>query len=186
ADADIIEYRPYELAGYKFDGMDKYYISWIIQDVDKERIQFVEYLVDGIIDLFYYNDSRGDHYLIQKNDRSLVELTNESEVKKNLETGKWYKVETNEHVGLLKIAMSDAPELFDKINKAQLSYKSLVRIAEDYHNLKCDTACLVYEKGRDRLIWNFAVLGGINLSRLDFFHTPVNYRDGFGFSPGSL
>jgi hypothetical protein len=42
-----------------------------------ERMLFLEYLIHGKIDIFYYCDESGEHYLADKGNTCLVLLTNE-------------------------------------------------------------------------------------------------------------
>ena len=58
---EITIFQPNDIFGYKFnDG--RYYISKKLENGNLEKSVFLEYLVKGVIDLYYYPSNEGDKY----------------------------------------------------------------------------------------------------------------------------
>ncbi len=162
-----ITYEPNELKAYRFID-SKYYVSKNILIKDKTTQVFVEYLVDGIVDLFCYRDNQGDHYYLEMIDGRLLVLTIEKE-KVFINDEGWFIKTTNKHIGLLKATFADCPEIQPELNDAELSCKSLIKITSDYHNYVCkDSICLVYQKKIPYARIKFAPYIGYGVSKLRF------------------
>lgn len=175
------EYKPFDIKAYKFDN-GKYFISKNIQQKDTQTTSalFVEYLVDGIVDLYSYADLEGVHYLISKPDSSLIELTNNETIK--YYGNKKLLTKSNAHIGLLKAAFNDCLELHKEINNASLTHKSLISITKSYHEYKCsDKECIIYEKKASRVELKFAPYIAINYSKLKIEEKPQSSN--FEFDP---
>ena len=136
-----ISYAPGDIQAYRFiDG--KYYVSRQIND----KSLFLEYLINGKISIYYYRDSDGDHYYIQKDSGELTELEYRSG--DQYLDGELYSTHSNKHNGILFYYMADVPELKDEISRIDApDHRSLIHLAEDYHNKVCeDESCIIYEK----------------------------------------
>ena len=170
----VQEFTPQTIKGYRFiDG--KYYVSRSIKANDKEVQLFLEYLVNGISDLYFYADITQNHYFIEKSDGQLIELTNE--IRTISVEGKDYIRDTKNFVGLLKYAFGDCPQIFPLINKAKFENKSLIDITKRYHDIKCDgEKCIIYEKQLLVMRYRFAPFISMNNSFLKFTDIAV-YED---------
>jgi hypothetical protein len=140
-----VEYNPQEIKGYRFID-SKFYISKTISIKDKESQVFLEYLLNGIVDLFSYKNMDGLYFFMQKEGGPLVEI-NEPEVVTYV-NGNVSTVRTDKkYIGRLKYTFSDAPEMAGEIEKVTPDRKSLIRISKKYHEQVCkDDQCIVYEK----------------------------------------
>lgn len=142
-----VKYAPGKIKAYRYTD-SKYYISKIVKTKDDEKQVFVEYLVNGIADLFYYRDMQvnGNHYFIETEHGELFELKNEKDTIFIEGKGKFLR-ETNRHIGLLKVAFADCMEIQPQIDKIELNHKSLINIAKNYHDYVCEEdKCIIYEK----------------------------------------
>lgn len=142
-EAKAVKYTPDELIGFRFaDG--RYFVAHQLPD-SNERV-FLEYLVDGMADVYYFHNRQGDHYFIKKPGEALTEL--EQENRSVVIDGERYLREDKHYVQVLRYLLSDAPALQTKINATNLSHKSLITLAKAYHEQTCTTgeACIVYEK----------------------------------------
>ena len=134
-------YFPDDLYAFQFiDG--KYYIS---KEVGIKRV-FLEYLVKGIVSIYYTRDEEGDHYYLDKAGEVLTELPYTEKVK-HIEN-KDVLYESNKHMGILYYYMQDAPDFQSRIKAIRIpDHNSLIKLAEDYHNTVCnDEECIIYEK----------------------------------------
>ncbi len=152
------EYHPGEIFGYRFiEG--KYYVSRDISSDGAKEIVFLEFLIDGTVDVFYLKNQNGESYYLD--DGSGLTLL-KNEVKHLYIDGKKYSRESKEYIGMLKMAFDDNQEIINKTNNVSLSHNSLIKIAHDYHMAQCpDQQCLIYEKkpARTRFKWGLLALG---------------------------
>ena len=170
-------YMPYDIRGYRFlEG--KYYVSKKVKTKIEDKTVFVEFLVNGIVDLFYFCDQEGDHYLIETKDEELYELTNEQK-RLNVGYSGVLQRNTNRYIGLLKVAFADCQEVQNQIENVSFSHNSLINITKDYHKYVCkDEECIVYEKQAHTVRFNFAPIVGMQFSNLKFERTaPHKYID---------
>ena len=140
----VKEFLPFSIKGYRFN-VSKYYVSKKFISNYIEVPIFFEFLVDGIADLYYYNDGIDPHYFIEKAGGELFELTNDK--KKVQIEGTEYIEDSKKYIGLLTFAFSDCQQIFPLINKAKLDDKSLIEITKKYHENVCNgEKCIIYEK----------------------------------------
>jgi hypothetical protein len=166
------EFKPGQIISYRFtDG--KYFVSKMIKDSLGQHSVFLEYLVHGMADLYYYKSDLSDRFFIQKSSDTLVELSNDEKLVKI--NGSEYFKKTNQYIGALKIYFYDCGKLQDEINQIPFNTRGLLRIAQDYHNLVCDTGkCIVYKK-KMVLKFRFAPIVRYNYSSAYFSHTTLMY-----------
>jgi len=177
----VKEFLPFSIKGYRFDD-GKFYISKNVKSNGKEIQLFLEFLVNGISDLYYYSDGKNLYYFIEKSDGQLFELTNEE--KKYGEDGSEYTRQSNRYIGLLKYTFADCPQIFPLINKARLEDKSLIEITKKYHDYVCDDQmCIIYEKQLPVIKVTFGSFVSMNSSFLKFNNSP-NY-DAINFKVAS-
>jgi len=177
------EYLPGKIKGYRFLE-SKYYVSKNILVEGVKKDLFLEFLVNGIANLYYYREFNDNpHYFIEKRDGQLFELKNtEGLIEKNFVH---YSHEKKEYIGLLKYAFADCPQLFETIDNTTLDTKSLVNITKKYHNYVCnDEKCIIYEKRLPVIKLRFAPylsmnatsFNFINSNHLNYYYQEVKYQ----------
>ena len=176
--SDPIRYKPGEIESYRFIE-SKFYISKTIKIKKEEKQIFVEYLVNGIADLFYYRDIDSYHYLLETSNGQLLELTNEEKTIYVEGKGEARR-KTNKYIGLLKATFSDCMEMQSEIEKAELNHKSLINITKKYHDYVCEgEKCIIYEKKKVKVKFKVAPIIGINICNLSF--NPDYFFSSFDF-----
>lgn len=134
-------YKPGSILAYRFIN-GKYYISKIL---DQSDTLFVEYLLNGVADLFYYRDFAGPHYLIEK-DHKLIILSSHEDVLYDEDKNSLTK-NSNKRTGMLNYLFSDCREIQPEIEDVNLDHSSLIKLTKDYHQYVCkDESCIIYEK----------------------------------------
>jgi hypothetical protein len=166
-------FYPRDIFGYRFvDG--KYFIS---KEVNGKKA-FLEYLINGIVSIYYLKDDMGDHYFLDKNGSDIVEIPPyKEEIKYN--DGIPYMVKSAAHIPFLYFYMQDAPGLRSDIeNLKKPDHGSLIKLAKDYHNLVClNSSCIIYEKKMPLVRLDIELSGGIIKYTSDdvndkyYFHT---------------
>lgn len=141
-DGDTIkEYSPNDIKAFRFIE-SKYYVSKEIN----ATIFFLEYLIKGKVNIYYMRDNEGDHYYLDKEDVSLIEIPYEEGIKYVDDKPVYF--ETKKHIGLLNYYMQDAPEFQSRIQTIKKpDHQNLIKLAEEYHNAVCEgEKCIIYEK----------------------------------------
>jgi hypothetical protein len=150
----FVKYKPFEIQGYRFtDG--KFYVSKTISlrtfdeanvsEATETKDVFLEYLLNGIVNLFYYKDAVVVRYFIEDKDGKIYELSNDEKLVDF--GGQYYKKESKEYIGILKIAFQDSKEVQSQINTVDFESQSLIKVTKNYHKSVCDDEkCIIYEK----------------------------------------
>ncbi len=181
-DSEETVFYPGDIKGYRFDE-GKYYISQRLDslNVDSSNTDktFIEFLFDGIVDVFYYQDFT-DHYYIRKDGNKLKELKNDKrrvssttpitasisqhEMELNPIS---YEKESKEYIGILKVYFQNSPETIKKTDYVSFNVNSLLDISEDYHKAVCpDVECINYVKKKTDIIFKFGPVAGISYSKI--------------------
>jgi hypothetical protein len=139
-----IIYKPEDIKGFKFfEG--KFYISKTVTTLNPPKKLFIEYLINGIVDIYHYTDGFKSYYLLSDDEGNLHELTNEE--KKIYGEYKTYAYDNNAYIGILNYVLRDGTKIKSKIPNTQLTHKSLINLAKNYHEEVCkDGECIIYEK----------------------------------------
>lgn len=124
-------YAPNDLIGYRFKE-GRHFVS---KEVDS-TMKFLEYLVEGRVNIYYMRDEVSDHYFIDKEGMPLSEIKYEKGTR--LQNGMVMEYESTSHIGLLNYYMSDAPGFFPKIEAIKKpERKNLIALAKAYHAAVC-------------------------------------------------
>jgi hypothetical protein len=198
--------NPLQIKGYKIEN-SKFYISREITSNNKQQHVFLEYLLDGIVDLFYLKELIGEYFFIEK-EGVLYELSNEEKV---VLVGNYnYFIKSNQYKGILITLFQDSPETTNEIKNTDFGYKQLIALTKDYHNYVCeDQECIDYTKStKTRIVvepnagtsfswmgystsedyaFNLSPYGGINIRFMPFrSHYAWNFATGLNFSPNDI
>lgn len=127
-------FAPGTISGYRIIN-DRYFVSMNIPTINGSRVLFLDFLLDGILDLYYFRDSFGDNYCIEDANGRIFTLSDMDKVKEGRdennsgETGDNFK-------SILKILMNDMPGIDARLQDAVLSHWYLTNLLRDYHNFK--------------------------------------------------
>ncbi|MFR9164936.1 MAG: hypothetical protein ACLVKO_01445 [Dysgonomonas sp.] len=153
----ISEYTPDDISSFQIDE-GKYYVSREI----KEKKVFLEFLIQGMLNVYFLRDESGAHYYIENQKDGLRELAYNESIMTN-ENGKSYFYHSDRHIKLLEHYMEDAPDLRKNIEQIkEPSKKNLVEIAEKYHYEVCGEGekCTIY-KSKSKVAISLEGLAGI-------------------------
>lgn len=179
--SQTLQYLPGEITGYRFN-KGKYYIS---KEVVKDSITkhfFMEYLLNGEMDIYFYQDREGgNNYFVSKDSIPLQELVYTENIREVDGKNMQYKSKTHQHI--LYAMTNDDPALQQKISSiSKPTHRSLISVGEAYHDHICDDgACINYTKDVPReLILNLS--GGANVALNDFVEHPSQVYPSLGFN----
>jgi hypothetical protein len=161
-------YSPSDIKAYRFLN-SKYYVSREVTiDSIKQRV-FLEYLVDGIIKLYYLKDLQKEYYFLEK-DNQLIPISNETSVltvKESAHNGDSVEVKYSktsyQYRRILAYLFKDSPTAAKEIANVQFNYRSLIGVTVDYHNDVCkDRKCIDFTKSTKQDIFLEPYAGLIN------------------------
>lgn len=139
-----VTYSALDLKTYRLTMLNKQYFSKEIVFQKEKKTVFLEILVDGIVDLYSYNNGSTKTYYLEK-ENEILELDN-SKVEIVKDEGKYSK-KSNKYKNTLTYLFRNNPEIFENIKSTNYDDKSLSAITSNYHNLVCkEYACVVYTK----------------------------------------
>lgn len=162
-DSESKIYQPGEIVGYRYlDG--KYYVSKEIStDSISKKVVFLEFLIKGMTNVYYYVDDE-EHYYIEKSPDGLTELTQ----KEKVYDGTSYIIPSRSK-GKLIYMMQDCPGINNEIQKTRLTHKSLIKLTKNYHDKVCTSErCVIYEKGNISAKVKFGLLLGFSENMYNF------------------
>ncbi|MFC2104407.1 hypothetical protein ACFLS4_03530 [Bacteroidota bacterium] len=183
---ESVTYLPGEIIAYRFiDG--KYYISAFMPELEKDV--FLEYLIDAIVDIYYYKELKNGYYFVNKQDSTLYRLIDDKKtvetegvyVFSGIKTAKAeYAIKSNEYIGVLRYLFSDSKITMNKVGNVDLNHRSLIKIASDYHNEICSTEdCIVFEKQLPPVRFDFDIVVYSSYTGMEISHS-LDY-EGFDY-----
>jgi len=149
-------FLPGDILEYRFINEGKYYVSHeVIIDSIPRRV-FLEYLVDGVMNLYFYRDAKThqDYYFFED------------------ESGQVTSIEKNQHyIGALTYLFRDYPTIRKKLSKDSYSvaYRrgNMVELAKEYHKETCSPGqeCIVFTNDykRQYLEFKFSAYAGFQI-----------------------
>jgi len=145
-DKDTVQvFSPAQIYGYRFTN-SKYYVSRNLKTKAGIKTLFLEYLVEGVVDLYYYRDQNNDHYLVEKHDLPITEISFPKEIIQ--ENGKEYERNVMINRNVLKFYLQDCPEMYGEIDAlVGTHHKRLIQLVKKYHDIQCPgDVCIIYQK----------------------------------------
>ena len=168
--ADMV-YYPGDIAGYRFSEEGKFYVSRTVTIDDKLYKLFLEYLVEGMMNLYYCEIDDQEYYFFER-DGKMTEITKKPDM---IENG--YIVPDNKYKNFLNYYFRDYPTIISTTGKVDFNQKSFINVAKRYHAATCTTgeSCIVFENehpDKDYSLLKVSVYGGLEFnaySMLDFW-----------------
>jgi hypothetical protein len=185
--SDILKtFAPADIKAYRIED-SKYYISKVIVIDSVEQKVFLEYLVKGIVSLYYLKGFQNDYYFLEK-DSKMIPISNEGKtitVKKKGSMGEYeehYFEYSNQYKHVLTYLFQDSPGTSQKIPTAQFEHKSLIGLTLDYHRAIChDNNCIDFTKSTKRSVYFEPYIGMVDSwMGLATSSTTVNQSKVFG------
>ncbi len=136
-------YTPQDIIAWRINN-DRYYVTRTISVGGDQKELFLEYLIEGEANIYYYRDLLGDHFLIEKPGYPLNEVVYKEEeiVVDHVNRLK----ESTRHIGLLQTYLGDCPEIFPQIESLKKpDHDNMIALAREYHQMVCNNdSCIIY------------------------------------------
>ena len=188
-----ITYLPGEIYGYRFDLEGKFYVSREITINDTQRTVFLEYLLQGIMNLYYYIDilTSGQemaYYFFENEAGIMTPVTKKPDqyITDDTRRGHTLKHEDFRYTGLIKALFTDQEPISKKADKLKFNPQAMIQVAKEYHALVCTTGeeCIVFETKEDKAYYQlkYAVYGGVHLLSEEYPGTIIAPAIGVGLN----
>ncbi|MBB3700107.1 hypothetical protein KMW28_14950 [Flammeovirga yaeyamensis] len=151
-DGQTLNYSPSEIKGYLFNDGAHYISKSIPVNDDEYEQRFVEYLVEGVKNLYVIRHKGAFKYYIDYDENKLLQLHyGKKEVK--IEDVKYFQKDRRMNTALLMYFEDASDNVKKKIEYLENpSTSSLTNITEQYHNESCgENSCVVYRKDKGKL-----------------------------------
>lgn len=172
-ESEVVTYSPDELLSYRFvDG--KYFKAKAL--VSDNQKYFLEFLINGVVDVYYLRSKSNERYFIEDQEGLLIELEDNERLVVDQNNNSYLKRD-KKYIGILKAVFKDDQASIGVVDDLSLSHKSLVKVAKNYHYATCSTYdCIVYEKKETTAKVSFGVQIGIGALSLDQTGVLLDYH----------
>lgn len=165
---DFERYLPGEIYAYRFLNGGKFYVSREVELNGQSRHVFLEYLVNGIVSLYYLDDEAGEYYFwenTENGDFKTVFLARTYSAYATVPEEGQREQRLRQLYPAYEI-LRKSPKVVDKLWKSDVNKKTLTRLTVEYHEEVCTSpqACVQYEykQNTSRLKLAFHVSAGMD------------------------
>lgn len=167
-------YYPGDIAGYKFSDEGKYYVTREVTIDSIPQKFFLEYLVQGMMDLYYLRSDGKVYYLFDK-DGDLIEITKKEDF---IDVNSLRLIKDVKYKNTLKRYFKDYPTITNRLSNIDFKQKSFINIAKLYHDETCSTGeeCIIFENqhpDKNPSVLQLTVFGGLQWGT----YTLINDKD---------
>lgn len=164
----VTTYLPGEIFGYRFYKEGKFYITKEITINELQHTVFIEYLLQGMMNLFYYIDnSKMNYYFFENEECIITPVTKKPDEYIKVEDSRAKVLKDNRYMGVIGYLFKDQETISKQANKLKFNQKSMINIAKEYHDLVCTTGeeCITFETKEDKEynLLKYSVYGGVQL-----------------------
>jgi len=169
---------PKDINGYRFSNDGLYYKSKEIELNNVKRTLFLQYLVHGSMNLYYFVDAdKLPYFVFEDENGKVVSVTKKKD--KIIDSK---VIKDNQYAGILRYSFQDYPSVVKDWEKLRLTQADMIDFAKKYHDEVCTTGenCIVYEeKNVDKLYLkvNFSLYGGMSFSKYKIGYFDADFTD---------
>lgn len=151
--SNITEMKPGDIKAYRFLDIGKYYVSKNVEINGIAENYFLEYLVQGMLNLYYLPIENEEYYFFEDTSGKLIPVSKKPD--KVLENRKL--AVDNRYKGVLSYIFKDYPLLSEKTKDANFSRSSMIEFTTEYHNMTCTTGeeCIIFTNDYKNKFLNF-------------------------------
>ncbi len=157
---------PGQIPGFRYVDDGKFYISRVIKLNKEQRTVFLEYLLQGIMNLYYYEDITDNmgYYCFEDGDGEMTIVTKKEDEIISLK-GRLVNKQDIIYKGVIDYLFRDYEPLKKDVQNLNFSHTSMINLTKDYHNLVCTTGepCIEFETKQDKhpIKYKFSIYGGV-------------------------
>ncbi len=164
-----ISYKPGQIYGYRFSEEGKFYVTRTIELDGKSRTVFLEYMIQGIINLYYFVDSsssygKEEYYFFEDETGKMTPISKKDNKFITTEDGSMRIKEDMKYKGILRYLMKDSETVVKEVDNMNFNQESMIKVAKDYHDQVCKTGeeCVIFESTPDKhyTTFRYSLYGG--------------------------
>jgi len=165
ADSPVQTFSPGEIVGYRIMSDGNFFVSKTIEINNQPRLVFVEFMVQGMLNLYYYIDeNRQEHFFFEDENGSLFAITREDDIIDGLQVRR-----DNRFDGMIRHRFQDQPSIAHNPRPFEFNQATMIEIVRTYHNLTCPigSECIVFERqrpDRTRMYFRFSAYTALEMN----------------------
>lgn len=166
-------YKPQDIKGYRFTDAGKFYFSKTITIGDYQELIFVEYLVQGGLDLFFFEYNNQKYFLFEEAGKNPIYITQipPKEIDNKIHIDRKY-------IGYLAYSFrNSSPKMLNTIKKSAFNQSSMIAIAKQYNDENClnpeEDSCIIFENRKPDFtgaMCNISVYTGVQIGIYDGYY----------------
>lgn len=141
----VQSFLPGQIAGYRFTDEGRFYVTKQVTIKDIKRTVFLEYLVKGIMNLYYYTeesdastDINYNHFYFFENENGEMNFITKGPDKVIvIDNGSLKNREDNKYKGTLRYIFRDYEPVGNKALQSMFKQESMIELTKEYHNMVC-------------------------------------------------
>ena len=165
-------YTPDSIRAFRFDDNGKYYVSIHLPLEGTMQQCFAEFLVDGVMNLYYVSRVKDDYYYFEREDGELCPL--KINRREGVAEADVQRLEMRQR-GRLRDFFKDSPSALRMLDDRILTHRRAIDAVKGYHRDVCtdESECMEYEfkSKREYRRFRFKVVGGY-----DFYNSKMYER----------
>ena len=158
-------FLPGQIAGYRFTDAGRFYVTKSVKIKDSARTVFLEYLVKGIMNLYYYtegSDASTDvnynkYYFFENEKGEMNSITKGPDKIIEIDNGGLKNREDNKYKGMLRYIFRDCEPIGNEALQSKFKQESMVELTKDYHKMVCTSGeeCIEFVTKPDTHYYKF-------------------------------
>ncbi|MDR0874462.1 MAG: hypothetical protein LBN27_13530 [Prevotellaceae bacterium] len=180
-DKEPTAYKPGDIIGFRFSQEGKFYVTRSIE-IEKRQPQtvFLEYLVQGLMNLYFYTDENDlSYYIFEDRDTGKMTYTTKKPDEITTTENGQYNKPDNRYRSILAYTFKDYESIKKEAQKLDFKHSSMIDLAKDYHKLVCttDEECIEFETKEDKKKTKvrFLVSGGMEYQSTKNEHLDIKF-----------
>ena len=163
-------YMPNDISAYRFTEDGKFYIARTVEIDSIRQSVFLEYLVKGVISLYYYKNYDTPTYFFEDEDGRMINIKDKYKEVAINDSHSYIELD-NRPIGIMTYLFGKSERIKNKIKNIKINREDLSKITKEYHYETCRTGekCIEFESKRDKhfLKVDFNVRAGLSLNNLN-------------------
>jgi hypothetical protein len=175
-------FLPKQIFGYRFLQSGKFYISKSVIIEDNPKTAFLEYLIHGVMNLYFYVSNDSDiagYYIFEDENNNIFTISKHVDKFITKSDGTTVLRKDNKYTTDLNFVFGDIKEISKKLPTAKFTHNTMIDFVKEYHYQICTTGeeCIEFETLVDKnlLEFKFSVYVGNERGRYKNNHSGEKY-----------
>jgi len=162
-------FLPGEIFGYRFYDEGKFYVSREIMIDNAPRTVFLEFVVQGMMNLYYYIDTLPDdnveYFFFEDQSGRMIPARKRPDTFVLNNSGGRETRRDFHYKGIVRYLFGEHETIERQVNNLEFNHRTMINIVREYHDLTCliGEECIVFETQRTKHYFSkpkFSIYGG--------------------------